>query len=61
MTPEERKEYNKVYYEVKRETILATLNKKVKCQKCSRIICMSSLKSHALSKLCLKFSNIEYV
>jgi len=38
LTPEQRKEYNKKYYEKNRTVILEKLTKKVECEFCHRTV-----------------------
>jgi hypothetical protein len=61
MDPEKRKIYNEKYYNSNRLAILAGLNKKVKCEKCGRVVTYSRLNFHKETKLCKKFSTVIFV
>jgi len=52
MTSEQRKEYNKKYYEVNKETIKAKLFTKVQCKLCDKKINHQNIKKHTESNYC---------
>ena len=56
MNPEQRKEYNKKYYETHKETIIKTACEKIFCDKCGRSVIRNNLKSHQKSKICARHS-----
>jgi hypothetical protein len=53
MNAEQRKEYNKKYYETKKDDIKKKLFTKVECPKCGRIISHQNVKKHQLSSYCI--------
>lgn len=57
MDKETRKEYNKVYYSVNKERILADLCSKVTCEYCGRTIIKNNLLKHEKSSICLRTRN----
>ena len=54
MNSEERKEYNKKYYDVNRTEIKTKLCQKVTCNLCGRCVIYNNIGKHKLTKLCLK-------
>ena len=56
MNPEQRKEYNKKYYETHKETIIKTACEKIFCDKCGRSVIRNNIKSHQKSKICARHS-----
>jgi hypothetical protein len=56
-----RKIYNEKYYNTNRLKILSSLNKRVECEKCKRVISYGRLNDHMKSKLCAKFSKLNFV
>ena len=52
MTSEQRKEYNKKYYELNKETIKAKLFTKVQCKLCDKMINHQNIKKHSESNYC---------
>ena len=57
MTPEERVEYNKVYYAEKKEAIKAKLFTKVQCDKCGRTVSFQNLPKHKHTSYCKNHSD----
>ncbi len=53
MDSEQRKEYNKKYYETKKDDIKKKLFTKVECPKCSRKISYQNVKKHQISSYCI--------
>ena len=60
MTPLERKAYNKQYYDNRKDVILTNLSKRIKCEKCSRVVAQSTMRLHQQRALCKKFSKIQF-
>ena len=57
MNKEERKEYNKLYFEKNKETILDKhYRKKVQCEFCHRVVSVNNLAKHKNYLICLKKS-----
>ena len=56
MDREQRKEYNKKYYESHKETIIKTACEKIFCDKCGRSVIRNNIKSHQKSKICARHS-----
>ena len=56
MDREQRKEYNKKYYETHKETIIKTACEKIFCDKCGRSVIRNNIKSHQKSKICARHS-----
>ena len=56
MNPEQRKEYNRKYYETHKETIIKTACEKIFCDKCGRSVIRNNIKSHQKSKICARHS-----
>ena len=56
MNSEQRKEYNKKYYESHKETIIKTACEKIFCDKCGRSVIRNNIKSHQKSKICARHS-----
>jgi hypothetical protein len=52
MTPEERKEYNKTYYENNKVKIIQKGCEKMKCPFCERIIIKNNLLKHSKLEIC---------
>ena len=52
MDKEERKQYNKVYYSVNKDRILADLCQKVECQFCGRTVIKNNILTHEKSEIC---------
>jgi hypothetical protein len=52
MTPEERKEYNKNYYSLKKNEILGKACEKIQCEICSRYVIRNNMIKHYKSNLC---------
>lgn len=61
MDIDKRKVYNEKYYNNNRIQILAGLTKKVKCERCNRIVSYSRMSIHLTTKLCDKFSKLNFV
>jgi hypothetical protein len=61
MDSSKRKMYNEKYYNNNRVAILAGLNKKVKCEKCGRVVSYQRLNFHKETKLCKKFSQVVFI
>lgn len=57
MNSEERKEYNKRYYESKKNDIKKKLFKKVECELCKRVISHQNISKHKKSSYCIARSN----
>ena len=53
MNTEQRQEYNKNYYETKKDDIKKKLFTKVECPKCSRKISYQNVKKHQTSSYCI--------
>ena len=53
MTPEERKEYNKIYYSKRKEELIKNGCAKVKCEYCDKEITKNRLDEHIKSKICV--------
>lgn len=53
MDSEQRKEYNKVYYEKNKDVIKSKVLKKVTCPLCNRQVNHQNLQRHQQTKLCL--------
>ena len=61
MTSEQRKEYNKKYYELNKDTIKAKLFTKVNCKLCNKLINYQNVKKHSESNYCKsRTSKSEY-
>jgi hypothetical protein len=58
LTPEERKEYNKIYYEKNGTVILEKLTKKVECEFCHRTVSAVNLIRHCNLPICKKYQII---
>ncbi len=52
MTSEQRKEYNKKYYELNKDAIKAKLFTKVNCKLCNKLINYQNVKKHSESNYC---------
>jgi len=52
MNSEDRKQYNKNYYENNKNTILEKLTKKVNCQFCNRQVSSCNLNKHYTLSIC---------
>ena len=52
MTPEDRKEYNKIYYQQNKELALKKACSRVSCPCCGRIITKNRLLNHLKTDLC---------
>jgi hypothetical protein len=52
MDKDQRKEYNKVYYSVNKDRILADLCQKVQCEYCGRTIIKNNRLIHEKSDIC---------
>jgi hypothetical protein len=52
MTPDERKEYNKLYYERNKESIIQKACQKVECQFCKRQVIAYNLLKHYELPIC---------
>ena len=52
MTPEERKEYNKRYYETNKKKILDKACEKVTCEFCGRNVIRNNILSHYNLSIC---------
>ena len=52
MNSEERKNYNKTYYQTKRDQILKKACEKVECEFCHRIVIKNNILKHQKTKLC---------
>ena len=52
MDKEERKQYNKVYYSVNKDRILADLCQKVQCEYCGRTVIKNNILTHEKSEIC---------
>ena len=52
MTPEERKEYNKNYYSLKKNEILGKACEKIQCEICKRFVIRNNMIKHYKSNLC---------
>ena len=52
MNNEDRKLYNKNYYQTNKEKILTKLTSKVKCEFCDRQVSFANLQKHYLLKIC---------
>lgn len=52
MTPEERKEYNKEYYERNKHKIMEKACEKVTCDLCGRMVIRNNLTSHYKLNIC---------
>ena len=61
MTPEERKIYYKEYYLKNKSKLCDKLNRKVTCDKCGKCVSYSWLSKHQKSKICDKFSKLQFV
>ena len=53
MTKEERKEYNKKYYNDNKKNIIEKACNKLKCELCGRNITLNGYNRHQKTKLCL--------
>ncbi len=61
MDSEQRKEYNKKYYETKKDDIKKKLFTKVECPKCGRTISYQNVKKHQLSSYCQARQNNKHI
>jgi hypothetical protein len=52
MNQQERKEYNKLYYEQNKDVIKSKILKKVSCPLCNRQVNHQNLQRHQQTKLC---------
>lgn len=52
MDKEKRKQYNKVYYSVNKDRILADLCQKVQCEYCGRTVIKNNILTHEKSEIC---------
>ena len=52
MDKEERKQYNKVYYSVNKDRILADLCSKMTCDYCGRTVIKNNILIHERSDIC---------
>ncbi len=52
MDTEQRKLYNKEYYQNNKDKILTKLNSKVNCEFCNRTLSFCNLKKHYLLPIC---------
>lgn len=59
MTPEERKEYNRKYYEKNKQISNAKLFTKESCKSCGRSVSHQNMPKHLKSKLCQNRSVIS--
>ena len=58
MNSEERKNYNKTYYQTKRDQILKKACEKVECEFCHRIVIKNNILKHQKTKLCKNQENL---
>jgi hypothetical protein len=58
MNIEERKQYNKVYYNKHKSEILTKLCQKVTCEFCHRTIIKNNLLSHQNLPICMRKANL---
>jgi len=56
MNAEDRKEYNKKYYQAHKEKILKSACEKVFCDKCGRSVIKNNIKTHQKSKICARYA-----
>jgi hypothetical protein len=56
MNAEDRKEYNKKYYQAHKEKIIKSACEKVFCDKCGRSVIKNNIKSHQKSKICARYA-----
>jgi hypothetical protein len=49
-----KSEYNKTYYEKKKETLINNGCRKVECPECHKVVTKNNLRYHVKSNLCLK-------
>jgi len=59
MTPEERQEYNKQYYQTNKQKALQKASIRVRCVCCDRIVSKNRLLAHMKTNLCLRTQNNE--
>ena len=52
MSPEDRKVYNKEYYQKNKETILEKASAKIQCQFCFRTVAQNNLMKHYSLPIC---------
>ncbi len=58
MNPEQRKNYNKEYYEKNKLEILAKASTKVECEFCHRKVSSYNLSKHYTLPICLRKSEL---
>jgi hypothetical protein len=58
-TPEQRKEYNKLYYEKNKDKIISKVLTKVICPHCDRKVNHQNLYKHSLTNICLNYSKLK--
>ncbi len=56
MNAEDRKEYNKKYYQAHKEKIIKSACEKVFCDKCGRSVIKNNIKTHQKSKICARYA-----
>lgn len=54
MTTEERRAYNKQYYEKNREKVLKQVLAKDKCENCGKMVAHQNMKDHRKTAYCFK-------
>lgn len=59
MSPEERKEYNKRYYENNKEQIIKKACEKVECKFCKRKVIANSLLKHITLPICWRKAQLQ--
>jgi hypothetical protein len=57
MTNEERKEYNKIYYNKYKDVILEKALRKVKCEFCERNVIYNNYNKHIKTSICKRKQN----
>ncbi len=60
MTPEQRREYNRKYYDEHREGILEKALKKVKCEFCGRNVIKNNIFLHYKLPICKRRTEERY-
>jgi hypothetical protein len=57
-SPEQRKEYNKIYYEKNKDKIISKILTKVTCPHCNRKVNHQNLYKHSLTSICRNYSQL---
>lgn len=59
MTPEDRKQYNKNYYETNKTQIMSKACQKIKCEFCGREVIRNNILKHYNLPICQRTSQLN--